>query len=173
MVDKAWGPDDYGVAWAASSLADVYRMQGRYEEAAQLYRKALLGFEKNLPRARFTIPICQAHLTMALFSGGREREAEELLENTLARAEKLIGLHHPTFAVVLQHAADMRFQRRRYGPAKQFLEQALGILERFYGPDARELKHCLEAYSAVLRAMKDKTQAKQIDARIRRLAGSW
>jgi hypothetical protein len=129
-----------------------------------------LGFEKNLPHARFTIPTCQANLMVALFSAHREREAEELLESMLARAEKLMGLQHPTFAVVLQRAAEMRLRQRRYGPAKQLLEQALGILEPFYGPDARELKQYLEAYSVVLRAMKDKTQAKQIDARIRKLA---
>jgi hypothetical protein len=131
-----------------------------------------MGFEKNLPRASSDIPLCQAHLMLALFSGDREREAEELLESMFATAEKLGGTQHPTFAAALQYAAEMRFRQRKYGPAKQLLEQALGILERFYGPDARELRRCLEAYSAVLRAMKDKTQAKQIDARIRKLAGS-
>jgi tetratricopeptide repeat protein len=108
---------------------------------------------------------------MALFSG-RKHDAEELLETMLARAEQLVGSQHPIFAAVLQPSADMCFRQKRYGPAKQFLEQALGILERFYGHDARELRRCLEACSAVLRAMKEKSQAKEINARIGKLAAN-
>ncbi len=170
VFEKAWGVDAYEVAIAAINLADVYRAQGRHREAIDLYRKGLSGFAKNLPRATFDIPPSQASLMIALFAGGKEREAEELLESVLESVEKLVGPQHPAFAVVLLYAAEMRFRQRRYGSAKQFLEQALDILERFYGPDASESRHYLEAYSAVLHAMKNRIQARQIDERIRKLS---
>ena len=86
--EKALGPDHPDVATALNNLAELYREQGRYAEAAPLYKRSLAIYEKGLGPDH---PACRSrplnNLAQLYLEQGRYAEAEPLYK----RASRDLG----------------------------------------------------------------------------------
>ena len=76
-----------GVAACTSSLGDVARVQGEYEQAERHYRDAIA--QLRALGARSALAVSENNLGLALLRQGRYREARDVLE---AGAHKLVAI---------------------------------------------------------------------------------
>jgi tetratricopeptide (TPR) repeat protein len=90
------------------NLAIVYRYQGRYKEAEQLYERALKGREEQLgPAHPDTLGTVQ-NLAIVYHYQGRYKEAEQLYERALKGKEEQLGPAHPGTLRTVQNLAICR-----------------------------------------------------------------
>ena len=208
MWETAGGPASSGLAAARCNLATVYLRRGQNSKAIDLYQQALeIPIVPSDPRL---IGIRDG-LAVALTRARRYREAQQLLEESLALAEKHLGENASAVAVTLNHLAVLHQQQGRaaqtlpmleravsiwknarireqrgmieplnnlgaahcsigrYAEAAADLSQALEIAERRLPAGSPDTADILRNYAWVLRKLKRKSEAKQLEARAARI----
>jgi len=89
-----------------ANLADVYRSQGRYDEAESLCSRALTGDEKALGSEHPDTLKAVHNLAIIYQLQGRYSEAEGLHKRTLSGREKVLGLGHPVTLDTMEKLTD-------------------------------------------------------------------
>ena len=125
---ERFGSQDPRLAATLSNLAELYRSQGRYSEAAELNQRALSIWEKDLGKTDDPI-VAQALNSLALTYGaqGRTSEAEPLLKRSLAIREKVLGPEHPAVAESLENYSALLRKSNRESEAAAMEERAKAI----------------------------------------------
>jgi hypothetical protein len=95
------------------------------------------------------------------------REAEDLYSRALANGEKTLGPEHPDLAAMSSNPAHIYSFQGRYGDAEKSYARALGIWERSLGAAHPDVAGCLLNYAAVLRKVRRRKEAGQLEARAR------
>jgi hypothetical protein len=95
----------------------------------------------------------------------RSQETNKWLDRALLSAERALSPEHPSFAVLLERAANARFLLRDYDSGRQLLDRAIELREIRYGPGSQPVLEALQHYSDLLRFAKDSTRAKQLEKR--------
>ena len=91
--EKTLGPDHADIAAGLSSLAELYRVQSRYDKAEPCYLRAVATWQKLLgPRADLT---CLNNLAEIYRVQGHYTKVEPLALQALAMRERLFGPDHP------------------------------------------------------------------------------
>jgi tetratricopeptide (TPR) repeat protein len=122
--------DSYKTIFAMHSksiglFANVYTNQGRYEEAEQLYLRALEGYEEELgPKHPDTLRTVQ-NLAGVYRDQGRYEEAEQLYQRALEGREEKLGPKHPDTLRTVQNLANVYRDGGRYEEAEQLDLRAL------------------------------------------------
>jgi tetratricopeptide (TPR) repeat protein len=111
-----------------SNLAAVYKRQGRYEEAAGAYTRALAG-RRGHPDAALTLN----NLAEIRRLQGRYGEARFLLEQALSTSAR-----REVRAAALNNLAELDRRAGRYTSAARRLREALALKEQVYGADHPE-----------------------------------
>jgi tetratricopeptide (TPR) repeat protein len=97
VLDEAAGRESEGllVARAADGLADLYRLEGRLAEAAELYRRAAAMWERLLGPRQPRLAVTLHNLGTVCLKLGEAQEAERHLKRALAIWEKSYGVDSP------------------------------------------------------------------------------
>jgi len=93
--EKQLGPEHPDTAQSLNNLAELYRAQGKYEQAEPLYQRALAIREKQLgPEHPYTATSLN-NLAGLYRAQGKYEQAEPLYQRALAIREKQLGPEHP------------------------------------------------------------------------------
>lgn len=163
------GAQDLGFAVTLYNLAILRRRQGRVDEAAQLYHRALEIREReegpNHPEVATTLN----NLAGLEAARGNYDAAQPLLERALAIRETALGPEHPLTAQSLNNLALLYAARGNAAAAEPLYQRALAIFEKAGTPPRGELRRVLDNYAALLRDSGRDAEAEQLEARARML----
>src|SRR5215470_7608876 len=140
----------YGVA--LSNLADVYRVQGRYGEAQDLYARALAIRERALGANNPTLAVTLNSLGIVMRRQGKFGEAEDVLKRALALRQQALGPAHPDVAQTLNNLAAVYNDQGRHAEAVSIYQRALAIRERAQGANHPGLTPTLHNLAAAYAA---------------------
>ena len=179
---KALGPDHPDVAKILNNLAELYRAQGRYEEAEPLYERSRAIAEKALGPDHPAVGTSLNNLAELYRAQGRYEEAEPFLKRALVLNKKALGPDHPAVATSLSNLAwlvvssgegDRRTARARFELAARIREAAgargdlflplagAGLLaeqERGWPEAARLYGEAVEAVEAIRGSLGERVQ---------------
>jgi tetratricopeptide (TPR) repeat protein len=106
-------------------------------------------------------------LAGSYFDGGQYSQAEPLFWRSLAIRERALGSEHPDVARSLKNLAAISLQQRDHAEAEALYRRAVTILEKSLGVNHPELVASLEGYASLLRTMKRKTEAAEVEIRVK------
>ena len=132
MVLNGWVEDD-GMAWGYYNLGNLYKSQGKFAAAEEMYERALRGFEKALG-AEHTSTLHTVHnLGLLDVDQGKLAAAEEMYERALQGYEKAFGVEHTStlgtvnnLGLLYADQGKLAAAEEMYGRALRGFEKALG-----------------------------------------------
>jgi tetratricopeptide (TPR) repeat protein len=116
-------------------FARFYLYQGRYEEAEQLFGRALKSTEERLGRDHLGTLGTVHNLASVYTNQGRYREAEQLYGRVLKSTEERLGRDHPDTLVTVLDLAIVYSNQGRYKEAEQLYGRVLESTEERLGQD--------------------------------------
>jgi tetratricopeptide (TPR) repeat protein len=134
------GTEHPDVAASLNNLARLYKFQGRYREAEQMYlqslaiMKRLLG-EEHLNEEHLNVANNLNNLAGLYEAQGRYKEAEQMYLQSLAIMKCLLGEEHLNVATSLNNLAALYKSQGRYSEAAQMYLQSLVIKKRLLGKE--------------------------------------
>jgi len=141
----------------------LLKAQGRVEEAASLYKRAIAVGEKALGPEHPNLASILNNFGLLLSSQGRIREAASLHERAIAIIEKSGGRDHPNLASILKNLARLfqdevhvlpikrgltRQPQGRLQEAVPLYERAIAVVEKSFGPEHPDLAATLNDLAA-------------------------
>jgi len=105
-------------------MAALYKAQGRYSEAALLYKRALEIREKAFGPDHPQVASSLNKLAEVSRVQGEYAEAESLYKRAGVILEKAFGQHHPRVAAVLKNMAECRKSLAKKDEAGKFEARA-------------------------------------------------
>lgn len=117
-----------------TTLGDIYRRRGMYEQARGLLEKALSLQPKPSEDQTGLAATLNALADLAR-AQGRYPESEPLYLKALEVRERALGETHPDVAATLDNLGDLQSLRGRYSEAKAFFRRALQIRMATLGVD--------------------------------------
>ena len=117
-----------------NNLAELYRVQGRLDDADLLYRQALERLEPTLGAEHpFVAMVLNNWAELMRFRGRNMQRAADSCRKALALLEKSLGIGHPQVAPVLNNLAEVYRAQGLYGKAETLYESALRIQKQALG----------------------------------------
>ena len=116
-------------------MAELYRNQGKYNEAEPLYLRSLVISEKALGKDHPEVATSLNNLAGLYNSQGKYNEAESLYQRSLAIEEKALGKDHPNVATSLNNLAVLYLAQGKYHAAEPLYQRSLAIWEKALGKD--------------------------------------
>ena len=102
---NTFGDDHLLLATSLNNLAELYRTQGKYEEAEPLYKRSLTIREKSLGPEASGVAGSLNNLALLYHTQGKYEQAEPLFQRSLTIWEKALGPTHPNVATSLNNLA--------------------------------------------------------------------
>ena len=130
-----YGDEDLRTAASLNSLASVYRNQKWYEEALDLYERALDVKLKVLGEEHPDVASTLNGMANVYQMQGRYEEALDLYERALDVELKVLGEEHPDVASTLNGMANVYLMQGRYEEALEFYERALAMEQKALGEE--------------------------------------
>ena len=136
--ERAFGPDSLQVALSLQGLANLFRLEDRYDEGLAFATRALAIADRKLPpndpkRAVFIAEVANMHM-----SAKRYDMAEPFLKQALAIVENSgDGDANVTGAMTIQFLQNLglsALMRDRHAEARQFIDRAIAISTKLFGP---------------------------------------
>lgn len=125
-----WGPEHPAVALDEAALAAILTERGAREEAAQLYRSALVTLAATpalrSPEKRYELAV-NYHNLAVLLSEQQPREAKQLYLRALKLRERLLGKQHIEVGMTLHNLAALCRDLGESRRAKQLQRRAAAI----------------------------------------------
>jgi tetratricopeptide (TPR) repeat protein len=134
MSEQLQGAEHLDTARDASTLASLYRAQGKYEQAEPLYVRALAVCEQQLGPEHPHTALSLNNLAHLYYAQGKYEQAEPLLVRALAINEQQLGPEHPDTALSLNSLALLYKVQGKYEQAEPLYVRALAIREQQVGP---------------------------------------
>jgi CHAT domain-containing protein len=131
-------PDSAARVTSLGNLGRVYEDQGRYQDAEDLYRRALAINESkgsNQPALAMSINDV-AHI---LEPQGHYVEAETLYLQAIGFLEQTLGPRHPNLATALNNLAVVYLPQGRLDDAERLFQRALDIRQAVLGSGSSEV----------------------------------
>jgi CHAT domain-containing protein/Tfp pilus assembly protein PilF len=140
------------VAQSLNNLAELYRTQGRYEEAQPLYQQSLTIRREQLGERHPDVANSLNNLALLYYAQGRYGDAEPLHLQALDIRREQLGERHPDVATSLNNLAGLYYAQGRYGDAEPLFQQVLAIWREQLGERhprvASSLNNLAELYRA-------------------------
>jgi tetratricopeptide (TPR) repeat protein len=134
-VEKSM-PGDPILAGSLNNVAQFYRGQHRYAEAAELFNRALAIY---MPRYgdnhTLTLTVIN-NLANTYLADQKFDAAEPLYRRGLAASEKLLGPDNYSIALSLDWLAQTHFFQGHHADAESELKRGISIAEKATGPDS-------------------------------------
>ncbi|KAM0368168.1 hypothetical protein ACHAPY_011552 [Fusarium culmorum] len=148
------------------SNAGCFRMlRGRYSEAAQMFRQALLGYEKVLGSEHPDTLMSINNLGSVLQYQGKYEEAEAMDRQALLGYEKVLGSEHPDTLMSINNLGSVLRDQGKYKEAEAMDRQALLGYEKVLGS---EHPHTLMSINNLGSVLRDQGKYKEAEAINRR-----
>ncbi len=145
-----------------SSLAYLYYLQGRYNQAEPLFRQALELSKRLLGENHPDVAANLDNLAELYESQGRYDQAEPLLLQALELRKRLLGEEHPDVATSLNNLAVLYGSQGRYDQAEPLYLQALELRKRLLGEDHPDVATSLNNLAVLYRSQRRYDQAEPL-----------
>ena len=120
-----FGEDDPHVAAARNNLAELYRLQRRFDEAEKLYAVAAAALEKHYGPSHPAAGAAVHNLAGCKLSRGDFAGAYAAYADAAAKKAEALGPNHPDYAATLFHMAEAKRAGGEYRAAATLLELSL------------------------------------------------
>jgi len=148
---EAAEPETSAVALLEHRLGRFLSNNACYDEAEQLYRRALEIDEQCHGASSPEVAASLNNLAILLVATDRPSEAEPLLRRALEIDEQFSGPEDAAVAICLNSLAELLRSTNRLSEAELLYRRALDIYERFYKPDNPAVAACLNNLAELLR----------------------
>jgi eukaryotic-like serine/threonine-protein kinase len=128
-IQRAGDPDDLVLDWHNVVGATLVE-QGKYDDALQEFRSALLLAERPTFRDRTRVPDQVMKVAQVLFNAGRAPEALAPAERAVGLTEAQVGPDHPDLAQTLVTLAAIHHAAGQFADALRVAQRALAIYDR-------------------------------------------
>jgi tetratricopeptide (TPR) repeat protein len=146
LARKSLRPSDPLRSAALKGLADVLTAQGKYDEADQLCREALIADRKRGSSPADAAVLADTLDTMGanFFFSGDLAAAEAPMREALKLREEALGLHHARTAQSINNLGALLYESGRYNDAMMEYQRALPIYREVYGAEHPEVATLLD-----------------------------
>ena len=162
LYERVEGRDSPSNAPAFSFLAKMLADSGRTEEAEQMQKRSLFlreaGFGQNHPLSACSV----SELGEIYALAKRSTDAEAAYREALARFERAGASGHAGYAATTFRLAELLRSRDRLQEALPLYERVVTFIDDCCGVDNRNLIYVLRAYSAALKQVGRKDEAKTV-----------
>jgi tetratricopeptide (TPR) repeat protein len=165
MSTQEQGAEHLDTARDASTLAELYRAQGKYEQAEPLYVRALAIREQQLGPLHPHTATSLNNLAVLYRAQGKYEQAEPLVARALAIREQQLGPLHPDTATSLNYLGGLYRAQGKYEQAEPLVARALAIREQQLGPLHPDTATSLNNLAELYRAQGKYEQAEPLVAR--------
>jgi tetratricopeptide (TPR) repeat protein len=148
-----------------TELADLYRVQARYDEAEPLYRRAIALAEARHGSEHPALARTLNGLALLYRAQGQYEQAEPLCRRALAIAERAHGGEHGGTAAALGNLLAVYLAQGRYREAAPLFQRSLALKEHLLGPHHPTLASSFNNYAAFLRKTRSDAEASAWEAR--------
>ncbi len=142
MREAILKPNDMRIAQVASDLGILHLSLSEYTQAEALLRRAMTIAEQELGPASYFVVMRWNDLAEVKAVQGEYGEAAALWERGVESAEK----HHPgspVYAAMMANLGQLSMDTGNYDRAKQQLEHALPLYEKFWGLESSNMAELL------------------------------
>lgn len=174
IEEKAMGSEHPMLAVCLNNLAGLYNLQGKYSQAEPLFYRALAIFEQRGTPDSPDVAFVLNNLGNLYYVQGRYTQAEPLFQQALTIREKILGPNHRRVAETLNALAKLYYAQSRcrrdlngYVQIESLLQRALFIYQKTLALEHPNVIKVLKDYVVLLLAMKRKTEAHELKARIK------
>jgi len=157
----------YVLAPVLDNYALLLKEQGRYVEAIELNRNAIIIWEKIFPPKPLDLACSLQNLAELYRALGRYNEAEPLYKRAISIAEKAGGPEYVNLGICLDNLGALYCAMGKYSDAEPLHRRALPIIQKALGPEHSDVATCLENYAALLKKMGRGAEAAPLEARAR------
>ncbi len=133
MRRRLFEPPHRDVAESVHNVALLHQLQGRYDDAAALYRESLAMRRTLYGATHPALVVTLNNLALVLQAQGRNDEAEPLLRESLALRQRLLGPSNPQVALAMANLALSLRDRGEYGEAEELLRRSLELASDGFG----------------------------------------
>jgi tetratricopeptide (TPR) repeat protein len=127
--------DDVVMLRAIHGLGILYVEQGKLDEAEEMYRRALAGFEKALGRNHTLTLDTVNNLGILYVEQGKLDEAEEMYRRALAGFEKALGRDHTSTLSTVNNLGLLYVHQGKLDKAEEMYQRALAGKKKALGRD--------------------------------------
>jgi len=146
------GPRDLDTGAVLNALGVLRKYQGRYDEAAAFYRRALAIIERSPERRGQAAATLFHNLGGLEHARGRHARGEPPARRAVVLRTALLGPHHPMVAADVAALAALVEGRGRLHDAAALYQRALRIFQRHFGAASSEVAVNLCALGGVRQA---------------------
>ncbi|KAF8473485.1 hypothetical protein BDZ91DRAFT_714700 [Kalaharituber pfeilii] len=129
------GADHPSTVDTINNIAVVYKQQGKYSQALELYQRTLAGREKSLGVDHPSTLDTVHGMAIVYEEQGKYSQALELYQRALAGYEKSLGVDHPSTLQTVNNMANVYMQQGKYSQALELYQRALAGCEKSLGVD--------------------------------------
>ncbi len=122
-----------------SSLGEVYKGQGRYDDSLASHERAIEIQENALGSHNIWVAGSLQRIGGVYIQQGRYEEAEPMLQRSLEMRQELLGSDHKALGVSLNELGLLYANQGKYTQAEPLYERSLALSERHSGPDSAEV----------------------------------
>lgn len=123
---RGFGPRDPHVASACQNLAELYRLQRRYDEAAALYESALAILAEAYGPRDVRVAFALHNVAGLHFARRQYEQAAERYAAALQVKEATVGPGHSETINTMAHLAEVRWAQGRRAEAIRLAKRSLG-----------------------------------------------
>src|SRR3954464_4863419 len=132
---EGFGESDARLATSLAWLAELYRVQRRFDESEKLIRRTISIDEKFRGQDHPDLGMSLESLALLYHTQNRQREMEPVLIRAITIYEKSLGPQHLRVASSLNNLAALYRSIGRLNEAEPLVSRALAIREKALGPD--------------------------------------
>ncbi len=165
-IEATLGPESLDAGYYLNQLAEfLRRIGGDYEEALQLFERAVAIVESRLGGMHPDLAILLSNFAILHSKNGNWEQAEPLLLRSLAISETAHGPEHPKTALSLNNYAAMLYRQGKYDLAESPYRRALEIQCKVLGEDHQYTASSFTNLGDVLRRQGNYQEAEECYAR--------
>lgn len=142
-IKARYGTDHENYAAALNNLAFLHATLGQYDEAEELFKRALALREKNAGPNDLQVAKTLDTLSQMYVNQSRLGEAEPLMRRALAIAEKTLPGTDPYVSKLVNDLAVVVEQQGKYLESEGYYKRAIANLELVKGPNNVEVARAL------------------------------
>lgn len=131
-ASQIYGPDHVQTAISMNNLAAIYRGLEKLSEAEQLYKQAMIIWEKSVGKNSYEVASCLNNLAELYSSQQKYKDSEKLFKASLSILENLYGKEHINLVDVLENMVDLYKKSGSSGKAT-ILEEKIRLIKAKVG----------------------------------------